>query len=450
MNAVSVNLSFDTLKDHRVSVKIRITFKREQRKYALPNAEPVIVSKAVYAKIVLFHTTGNLRVSEEVRQQYFLIRSHLDTAKAIIEKLSPFDFKTFKILFSNSGAESTSQKLSDSHVPSNGNPLNIHARFKLLKEKEYALGSIKNGNLCISASQSLIRFQKGADQLLFTDITPEFLEKYESWMLKYGKASKKQNGKPLPASINTVNIYTRQIRKAFNSAIKDKIISENAYPFKSAYVIPSEEGNPKALELTDIEKIFKYEAEAGSTRQRSKDLWILTYLSNGINMKDLCMLRWHQVNLITKEITFKRQKTLRTRKERQKDIIVNLHDESIEIFKRWGTPYSPNEYVFPFLSDDMDESRKRSVIDSLISVTNNHLSIIAKEVGISIKLRTYEARHSFATVLLQSESVPLYFISDALGHTTFSTTERYLGRFSKKQNKKYVANLLPNNQEKKP
>jgi len=66
---------------------------------------------------------------------------------------------------------------------------------------------------------------------------------------------------------------------------------------------------------------------------------------------------------------------------------------------------------------------------------------IAKELEIQSDVNTYSARHSFATILLQSEA-PLAFISQALGHTSISTTESYLGSFDDEKTKKYLSALL--------
>ncbi|MNL63338.1 Tyrosine recombinase XerC [compost metagenome] len=66
---------------------------------------------------------------------------------------------------------------------------------------------------------------------------------------------------------------------------------------------------------------------------------------------------------------------------------------------------------------------------------------IAETLGIQGNVNTYSARHSFATILLQSEA-PLAFISQALGHTSISTTESYLGSFDDEKTKKYLSALL--------
>ncbi len=65
---------------------------------------------------------------------------------------------------------------------------------------------------------------------------------------------------------------------------------------------------------------------------------------------------------------------------------------------------------------------------------------IAKNLGIEKQCTTYFARHSFATVLKRS-GLSKEFIGDSLGHSSDSTTERYLGSFEDGKRKE-AANAL--------
>jgi site-specific recombinase xerD len=56
-------------------------------------------------------------------------------------------------------------------------------------------------------------------------------------------------------------------------------------------------------------------------------------------------------------------------------------------------------------------------------------------------LTTYVARHSFATVLKRS-GVNVAIISEALGHTSLSTTQFYLDSFDNEQIDDAMKNLL--------
>lgn len=57
---------------------------------------------------------------------------------------------------------------------------------------------------------------------------------------------------------------------------------------------------------------------------------------------------------------------------------------------------------------------------------------IAKDLGIEKPITTYYARHSFATILKNS-GAPVAMISQALGHSSLTTTQNYLAGFETDQ-----------------
>jgi len=140
--------------------------------------------------------------------------------------------------------------------------------------------------------------QKPTAILRFEHVTPDFLKAYEQWMLLYGRAAKKKKLKKgeaavdTPATLTTVGIYCRQLRSVFNDAIRDKVVSSELYPFgKGGYVIPAGANIKKALSKTDVMKIISYQSEPGSYEERGRDLWVVSYLSNGMNITDICNIK---------------------------------------------------------------------------------------------------------------------------------------------------------------
>ncbi|KAA9357719.1 tyrosine-type recombinase/integrase [Larkinella humicola] len=65
---------------------------------------------------------------------------------------------------------------------------------------------------------------------------------------------------------------------------------------------------------------------------------------------------------------------------------------------------------------------------------------IGVKLGISQKLVTYVARHSFGTTMLRS-GVPLKHISNSFGHGSITTTERYFGEFDDVDIKEFLKAL---------
>ncbi len=56
------------------------------------------------------------------------------------------------------------------------------------------------------------------------------------------------------------------------------------------------------------------------------------------------------------------------------------------------------------------------------------ITTLTIKLGFELPLTTYVARHTYSTILLR-RNAPLKLISVNLGHTSVTTTEKYLGSF---------------------
>src|SRR4029078_2236845 len=134
------------------------------------------------------------------------------------------------------------------------------------------------------------------------------------------------------------------LRTIFNRAKVDKAL----YPFgKNKYVIPSGRYIKKSLTIEEIASIFNYQPKRGSAEEMARDYWIFIYLCNGLNVKDLCLLK--RKNIDGDVIQYERAKTKRSDNENEK-IVVSLKPEAKAIISKWGQPsINPESYVFPHL-----------------------------------------------------------------------------------------------------
>ncbi|MFH1295795.1 MAG: phage integrase SAM-like domain and Arm DNA-binding domain-containing protein, partial [Bacteroidota bacterium] len=118
-------------------------------------------------------------------------------------------------------------------------------------------------------------------KLRMRGITPDFLRQYEKHLASENK------------SISTIGIYLRQIRAICNYAISKKYISREKYPF-SDYTVPAAQKNKRALSDEDIRTLVEYKTDK-SEEQKAIDFWTFSYLGNGMNFKDIAMLRYTNV-----------------------------------------------------------------------------------------------------------------------------------------------------------
>lgn len=352
--------------------------------------------------------------------------SYFKKAENIVESLkNNFNFVEFKMLFEKDNSVNIVNNTQNELFSS------IEDKVKYLWENE----QIESARVFGNAAESLKRFCK-KDKLFYKEINPEFLKKYEKWMLKSGKISPGGKRKNMPASITTVAIYLKCVRIILGEAKDNKVILPDDYPFGGKkYNIPDANKTKKALMKSQVLQIKSIDT-LPPHQELAKDLWLFSYLCNGMNFTDICRLK--KDNLSNDEFQFLRKKTRNSRKE-QKIIRVKLLPEAKAIIEKYQIENS--EYVFPFLSSSMNEEEKLKKIRNLIRNTNLNLNKLLKKMGFTQKVNTYHARHSFATILLRSNA-PIKFIQDSLGHAKLETTENYLASFEDDQIKHYMNSLL--------
>lgn len=268
------------------------------------------------------------------------------------------------------------------------------------------------------------------NRLEFSYFSSEKLEEIEAW---YVSAKKK--------SRTTTGIHARHLRRIFNMAIKAGVISRDIYPFGSEdgeYVIPKSTKTKKSLSRNELAAIFTY-VPKNEHQEKVLDYFTFSYYGNGMNMKDLLMIKNRDIH--NDIIVFYREKIKDTTKGDQKPIMVHINEEMWHIIRRYRkNATNPDAYVFPDLNpaDDPFEIRKRC---SLMARSFKHsLQRIATKFGIVGKVSFGVARHTCANALKQ-EGVDVNSISEMLGHQDPKTTEHYLKHLENEIVGKYADKL---------
>ena len=289
----------------------------------------------------------------------------------------------------------------------------VNASLRQMMERLLGAGKVNSYYRCRSTLLNIEGFA-GAD-ICFSDITWQWLRDCERHWVKDGK------------SLTTVNIYMKTLKCVLYEAMRDGYISEDNFPFgKSGYTVPKPSSRKLALTKQQIKKIMEYSGPPKLEMYR--DLWLFSYLCNGINFRDMLFLKYG--NIMNGEICFIRSKTMYAY-GRSKVIRAVVCPEMQRIMQRWGNvpDGSPETFIFPFLRGDEDSFKAAIAVRQVIGKCNNALKLIASQIGIP-PFTTYAARHSFATVM-QRSGVAVSFISESLGHSSLSVTENYLAGFDR-------------------
>jgi integrase/recombinase XerD len=245
--------------------------------------------------------------------------------------------------------------------------------------------------------------------ITFDMVTPEFLNKYENWMIAQDRS---------------------------RTTIEDGIIDREIYPFKK-YKIPTGKNTKKAIEAPDLKKLFNADVKGNIFQEKAKAFWFFSYQCNGMNIRDISELKFRDLHVTY--FSFLRHKTIRTTKEDPKPIIVPITDYVKQVFEKYGNKKGkPNDYVFPVFTAGMDAKERHRANQNFVRLINQHMKKLANTVGMEIN-GTMEARHSFTTQVTRKQGME--FAQEALGHTTLATTQNYWAGFQS-ETKKEMADML--------
>lgn len=405
MNKATANLLFDsrvTKKNGKCPVKLTVYFLVQKKRYDI-NFE---FTKEEWEKL----KQPKLR-DDQLKKTKSLLYGVLERANDLIASMEDFSFEEFEELFFKKQRD-------------------VKDVFEMLQQYIDSLNSEGRINTAMSYNCTKVAFEDftGKKRLLFTEVTPAFLNSFEKRWLSKGK------------SITTVGIYTRSLRTIFNIAKSTNVITEKHYPFgKYKYQIPASVNIKKAISKEMIKMIYHYKAVRLSAEHFAKDLWLFSYLCNGINFRDIARLKYEDINGDT--IMFIRQKTIQTSRTRQKQISAVLIPETISIIETWGNkPAKPDQYIFPILKQGMSIEQEVESTRQAVKTANKYLRRIAETLELGIDITTYSARHSFATQL-KSSGASTEFISESLGHSSLAVTENYLASFPQEEKKKWASKL---------
>lgn len=366
----------------------------------------------------IFNSDKNVRGSKN--ETKIFLQQIASRANEVAKDISPFTFEVFeKKMFRSTGANINVQY----HYQNKVKILNANDQISTASNYNLSLRSL--GKFLEDKTKSKLH------NLTFYDITADWLNRYENYMIKDSDKSR-----------TTVSMYLRALRTIFNDAINDNEIKSETYPFgkgKGKYQIPSSTGTKRALTKEELSKLFNAHTETPE-QEKAKDFWFFSYACNGMNIKDIALLKFK--NIHNDEIKYYRAKTVNTKKRNLKEIIVYLNDYTKNIIQKYNTNnQDPEQYIFSIVSKSDNAVEQRQNIKNFTSFLNLHIDKIAVKEGIKFKVTTYWARHSFATNAIRSGQ-SMEFVMEALNHANPKTTAAYFSGFTDNTKKEFADKLM--------
>ncbi len=394
--------------DKTFTVRMRIIYDRKPKYYSTK----VQVTQEQFSAIA----TGNPR--RKLKESKTVIFQLLKKANDLILENDYFSFDNFERSFFH--------KFGDAE-----NLFNYYQKMIEEMKKTGRLGTASNYEYSLNSLKNYLKNKSGKEpqRLLFREITPDFLNQYEYYMIHEMKKS-----------ITTVGIYLRPLRALFNMAISDGVIKRDIYPFgRRKYEIPAPRAVKKALTKDELRQL--YEAKPRTTEQKkARDFWFFLFNCAGLNIKDLARLKYKNVQENT--LVYFREKTKRTSKAHLEPVVVYLNEYSRKFIEKYGNPdWRPGNYIFCIYDEFMSEEEKFRRAGNFTRFINQNIKKLARANGLPEEISSYWSRHSFATNAIRNGAT-MEQVSQALNHHDLSTTENYFAGFEDETMKRIADNLM--------
>lgn len=245
--------------------------------------------------------------------------------------------------------------------------------------------------------------------LSFRNITPSLLDKYVVFLRSNGNTD------------GGIGVKLRELRALYNDAIKTGAVDEKYYPFKAFKVSKFKSKSiKKALTREQVRRIENFDTTLYPHLVDTKNYFIFSYYSGGMNWKDMSILTWE--NIKDNRVLYKRSKT----KQSFNIPVLEPMQQVLDFYKQ-SNPIT--NFIFPIL---LKENMTPMQIENRSTKTrkqfNRQLKEIASIVGIDESVTSYTIRHSFATNL-RNAGISSDIISEAMGHQNVDITNAYLKEF---------------------
>lgn len=290
-----------------------------------------------------------------------------------------------------------------------GTPSGDYISFARLQIKRMDdTDKVRTANRYRTVINKLEKFLKGKP-FTFEDFTLPFLHDYQAYL------------KAIPNDVNTIHSNFRVLKTILYIAIREDKSPQEKNPFFK-FKLKKSPTKKERLTLEEIEILSTINLEEGRNIFHARNAFLFSFYSAGIRVSDLLQLKWKNVETI---LNYQMGKTKRYRRLK----VVTKAQNILDIYRTEEVDLE--DYIFPFLSNDVDYSNSKFLAKQLSAKTtifNTNLKKLSNRTGITKNISTHIARHSFADIA-RKKGMSIYDISKALGHSSLGITERYLSDF---------------------
>jgi integrase len=272
----------------------------------------------------------------------------------------------------------------------------IAKQMELNKRKQLNTGGTVSN--IKTAMNSFHKFAEKSD-LLFDDITVEFLNDYCHWMLTtQGRNGKGVQGRGLQLYLSLLNKLFKEAERVYNNKRERVFLVFN--PFEDYRIPKPPLPEKRAITLEQLRQIRDYQpAEKGGREELAHDMFLLSFYLIGMNAVDL----YTCPPAAGKYITYYRSKT-KSRRDDKAEFSVLIQPEAVPLLDK----YAGKKRL-------LNISEKYSSVNNFNAALNKGLKIVGNAIGIP-NLTFYAARHTWATLAVNDCGIPKSDVHEALNH----------------------------------
>lgn len=319
----------------------------------------------------------------------YIVRRKLDIDTAIYQLRQSVDFDSISINDIKTLVLKAVSPATD-EVPAN----NFVSRFKYFAatHKEHT------EKIYLHTLKRMTDFCPELDTLNFEDISKDWIVSFDTYLAKTMKSK------------NARNVHLRNIRAVFNDAIDNEITK--AYPFRKISIKPVPTAK-RSLSVEQLRTLFNAKVEHYAIIYQ--DLFRLAFMMLGINLIDLCNLKWD--NIVNGRVEYIRAKTGR-------QYSIKIEPEIMEIMHKYrGEKFLLN------ISDSRKDYRNfmKQINKALQRIGTVEIGKHGKKTVTPLfpKISYYWCRHTWATIAAELD-IPKETIAHALGHGNNTVTDIYI------------------------
>lgn len=283
-----------------------------------------------------------------------------------------------------------------------------------------ALGKEKTASNYLCAMKHFMRFRNEED-IEIADLTVNQMKDFQAYLI--GKGLK----------MNTVSLYNRMLKAAYNYALDEEILQTDKRPFRKVFT-GREKTRKRTLDKKALKKLVRADLSVDRRLEFARDMFLFSIYMQGMAFVDIARLTKSQVR--SGYVVYQRSKT-------NQHLRIAIQPCAKEIIEKWMVRDPECPYLFPILYNP--DKKKEVRYDTALRTHNRRLNRIAGDLDLGGTLSSYVSRHTWAS-LAKWSGIRDTIICEAMGHNNIETTGIYLASLNTEviasANRKVLSELM--------